>query len=98
MMQKPIEKIKLALTVLSFIGVFIILNPKMSLGGDGFDWHVLMPLAACLATCMNFLYLHEMRGSFKDIQVLEYTYSFQMITSGLVVTAFGGLDDPSSSS
>jgi drug/metabolite transporter (DMT)-like permease len=94
-MQKPIDRIKLMLTALSFLGVFIILNPTLTLGGSGFDWHILMPLVACLATCMNFLYLHEMRGCFKDIQVLQYTYSFQMVTSGLLVAAVGGTEESS---
>lgn len=83
------------LTVLSFLGVFIILNPTLSLNSSGFDWHILMPLGACLGTCMNFLYLYEMRDCFKDIQVLQYTYSFQIVTSGIVVAAVGGIEESS---
>lgn len=89
------DKIKLLLTLFSFLGVFIILNPSLSFKGSNFDWHVLMPIVACLATCMNFLYLHEMRNSFKDIQVLQYTYTFQLLTSGLMVSMFGGVGSSS---
>jgi hypothetical protein len=39
-----------------------------------------------------------MRGKFKEVQVLEYTYSFQLVTSGLAVVAMGGIEQTSNPS
>ena len=86
------------IVVISFCGVLIILNPFSSMMAEGgFNWYLLMPVGASVATCMNYLYLHEMRGKFKELQILEYTYSLQMLIGGLMVSAFGTTHSSSSS-
>lgn len=86
------------IVVISFCGVLIILNPFSSVKEEGgFNWYLLMPVGASIATCMNYLYLHEMRGKFKELQILEYTYSLQLLIGGLMVSALGTTNSSSSS-
>lgn len=57
--------------VVSFCGVLIILDPFSNIKEEGgFNWYLMLPVGASLATCMNYLYLHEMRGKFKELQIL----------------------------
>jgi drug/metabolite transporter (DMT)-like permease len=91
--------VKLGLTILSFLGVYIIIDPSFgNREGEAFNWWLLMPLAASVAVCINFLYLHQMSGKFKEIQVLEYTYSSQLLLSGLLMAVLGGVGSPTSPS
>lgn len=84
------------IVVISFCGVLIILDPFSSVKDEGgFNWYLLMPVGASLATCMNYLYLHEMRGKFKELHILEYTYSLQMLIGGVMVSALGTTNSPS---
>jgi len=48
-----------------------------------------MPLAAAVATCFNYLYLYEMRNSCKELIVLQYAYTFQLLTSSVITTFVG---------
>lgn len=70
--------------------MLLILNPfKDTNEHDGFNWHLVLPLVAAFANCLNFLYLHEMRGEFKETVVLEYTYIFHLLSSSLLMCIIG---------
>ena len=73
-----------------FIGVLLILNPfRASEEQADFNWYLVLPLVAAFSNCLNFLYLHEMRGQFKETLVLEYTYVFHLLSSSLLMCVIG---------
>ena len=53
-----------------------------------FNLYYILPILAAMASAISFIYLHELRGMFKEIVVLEYAYSTQMITSSVLLQLF----------
>lgn len=70
--------------------MLLILNPfKASEEHAEFNWYLVLPLVSAFANCLNFLYLHELRGEFKETVVLEYTYIFHLLSSSLLMCVVG---------
>ena len=88
-MQKPIHKSHLVLTVLSFVGVLLIIKPEFIFGnGSPASLLLFLPIVAAFAHSLGLIYIHKLKGKADITVAIHYNGILQVYISGLLQIVF----------
>jgi drug/metabolite transporter (DMT)-like permease len=89
-MQRALNKISLAFTVLSFIGVMLILQPEFLFAHEtprvieNFEFLSMLVIVAAFCFSMTMIYVHDMGRRISTMVNLHYSYISHMFLTGIL--------------